>query len=221
MLLSNRARKGISVVEVLVVTVVLGLLFYNIYRLLIPGMTIWMKSDKKVTLQQSALVSLYRIKDELKESNLNTYTYRQYDKDVDHLTTLICFASAIDKNGTLVNKTLHNADGSDIKTPNPDWQKYVIYYLDDRKRIRRHETDSYATMKQPDGMEMLKEPIDEIDLVRDKIISTRIEEFNVEKHNASPVWNGGVRLEIKAHDDDIDFSTTLETIVGMRYANIE
>jgi hypothetical protein len=217
----RKIRRGTSLVEILVASALLGLLFYNIYRLLVPGMQVWMKSDKKVTLQQNALLGMYRLKDEIKETNQNTITLREYDINTDKIDTLICFASAVDNNGVLKNKTVTNLDGTKVEAPEPEWQKFVIFYRDNQNKIRRHEKYTYETAREPGSMRIAGDPKNEIDLIGDRIVAARIKTLEILYNSPPPEWNGGLNIKITAFDDDIDFTTTLETTVGARYNEIQ
>lgn len=211
-------RRGMTIVEMLVVMVLLSLLFYYIYKLLEPGLRVWRHSDTKVNLQQNTLVGIYRLKTELRESNQNTVSILHYDMAKDRMGYCICFASARNEKGDLFLKMGATNAGD------PDWQKYIIYYHDDQKRLRRFATRDYIGYKQTDGMRINCEPRDIAhvdDLVKDKVVAKFIKDFKLEFSPSFELWKGVINMDIYAFYDDPSplerFGTSLRTAVGVRY----
>jgi type II secretory pathway pseudopilin PulG len=213
-----RDKRGITIIEMLVVMLLLSILFYYIFKLLEPGLRVWRQSDTKVNLQQNTLVGIYRLKNELKESNQNTVTIRKYAIAIDRMGDCVSFASARNEKGELILQTGSTNAGD------PQWQKFVIYYHDNKSRLRRFVTDSYAGYKQADGMRINCEPRDIAridDVVRDKVVARFIKSFRIDYVPNFNDWKGIINMELNALHDDPNprerFSTSLRTAVGVRY----
>jgi hypothetical protein len=226
-----RCRRGMSIAETIVVAVLMFMLFYYIYKLLEPGLRVWRQSEKRVSLQQSTLISMYRITGDLKESNKYSVTLRNYDLAVDGVGTVICFASARDQDGTMHTRQIHYGSGPVFDSGEPEWQKYVFYYLDNKRRIRRFETNSYTTYKETDGMHLKVEPLMVIspsNPLTNAVIARNIKTFQ-SVYSPDPLSDGaslkGLTITIGASYPDPDprerFDTELETTVGVRYLEKE
>jgi hypothetical protein len=234
----KKAYRGISIAELLVSVVLLGYLFYSIFRLLEPGLRVWRQSDVRVSLQQSTLVAMYRLTNELKESNLNTVTLKRYDPATDRISTLICFASSRDRQGNYVSKKGETNSGVTYDTGEPDWQKYVIYYLDNKSRLRRHETSIVADpvplpspspvhpykYRNAADMHMMFDPLTIIqinDLTADPAVARSISDLSIDGDPALTDWTGALTVGITALHPDPNpaeqFQMKLETIVRVRY----
>ena len=209
--------------ELIVVMVLVVFLFYYIYKMLAPGLRVWRQSDIKVSLQQNSLVAMYRLMNELKESNVFTVTLKEYDKDIDQIGTLICFASSQDTAGIFhtVKKTLN---GKIIDTKAPEWQQYIIYYQDSKNRLRRHETGEYKAIQESGGMRIKSEPIYWINvnnLSTNTIVARNIEELKIIYNPDEANWKGGLNISIKARYNDPNpaerFETSLQTTFEVRY----
>jgi hypothetical protein len=233
----SRAR-GISIAELLVSAALLGYLLYSIFRLLEPGLRVWRQSDVRVTLQQCTLVAMYRLTNEIKESNRNTVTLKNYDPAVDRVSALICFASNRDGQGNYVSKKGETNSGVTYDSGEPDWQKYVIYYLDDKSRLRRHETPVVAdpvplpspapphpnSYRDAGDMHMKFDPLKIIqidNLASDSVVARSIHDLSIDGDPSSPEWGGALTVGITALHPDPNpaeqFQMKLETTVRVRY----
>ncbi|MDQ7825766.1 MAG: hypothetical protein RDV48_23395 [Candidatus Eremiobacteraeota bacterium] len=217
----RRERNGHTVIEMLVVLVILILLFWSVYRLLAPGLRAWVKSDSKVMVQQNALLGMYRLTNELKESNIYTVSLMDYNGH-----SLICCASSRDREGNLHSRIFLYGVGSSYDTGSPEWQKYIIFYLDDKSRIRRYETPvsppatTFTTYRSSDTMRIAVDPaslINPSDTLSNKVIANKIKTLSILYNPSSGDWKGGLDISITAWDDEQDFETTLETTIGVRY----
>jgi prepilin-type N-terminal cleavage/methylation domain-containing protein len=213
-----RNNRGLTIVELLVVMVLLSILFYYIFKLLEPGLRVWRQSDRKVNLQQNTLVGIYRLKNELRESNQNTVTIRKYDMTTDLMGDCVCFASARNEKGELIIKTGAGSAGD------PEWQRYVVYYLDNKSRLRRFATTDYAGYKETDGMHIKIEPRDIAkidDITRDKVVARFIKVFKADYVPDLKNWRGIINMQLYALYEDPNprecFGTSLRTSVGVRY----
>lgn len=212
--------RGLTVVEVMVSSALVFILFYYIFKMLAPGMRVWMKSDIKVNLQQNTLVAMTRLTNELKESNKYSVSLREYH-GINDISTLICFASARDSRGDFKFREEEFA-GSMLPNGEPEWQKFIIYYLDTKSRLRRFETLSYDTLRDIYGMDIAGDPsnlIDVNDSVRNAIVGRKIETLSI-LYNPSEDTCRGFDIRLTAYDENDrveEFSTTLQTTIEVRY----
>lgn len=223
-----KAGRGLTVLEMIVVTILIFLIFYYIYKMLSPGIAAWRKSEIKVSLQQNTMVALYRLKNELEESNVNTVTLKIYNPSVDKISTLICFASPRDKNGIIHTKWLSYAGRAAFDSGVPDLQKYVIYYLDAKFNLRRSETSNYTNFRSTDSMQIRGDPKSYIsidNLMINPIIARQIEELTIRYNPNLEEWRGGIDISISAVQRDLEgveqFRTNLETTFVVKYDDID
>jgi hypothetical protein len=227
-----RRQRGLSIAELLVVAVLLGIIFYMVFRMLEPGLRVWRQSDVRVRLQQSTLVAMYRLSNELKESNQNSVTLKPCNIVTDRVSMLVCFASARNNTGDLVLLKDQFGTGAVFDTGEPNLQKYVIYYRDDKRRMRRYETavpspaptPAYSTYRESGSMHINGDPLAYIhidDIAADPVVSRDIEDFTVDYTPVGSDWKGGLLVKISAKHDDPNpaeqFEMKLETTVRVRY----
>ena len=217
-----RAR-GITIVELLVVSVILMLFFYMVYLLLAPGLRVWRKSDIKVTLQQNTLVGMRMMMNELRESNVNTVTIQKYEPSIHGISTLVCFASPRDFSGTLQGKWVDEG-GFHYDSGFLVWSKFIIYYHDTERRLRRYDRIDFDSNKESGGMHIAGDPVAYIhvgDLQTDRVIARNIENFEVKYNPPPPDWKRYIDLKLEARDrlnsDMEDYVTGLQTTVEVRY----
>jgi hypothetical protein len=218
----SRRVQGSTLIELIVAAVLLLILFYIIYSLLSPGFRAWMRSEKKVEIQQQTVISVYSLTNELRESHQKSVTIKNYNPSVDHVSTLICFASHRDKNGIIRTKQLQYGIGPPFDSGEPEWQKYVIYYLDDKSRLRRWETTDYLSYKDANSMQIGIEPLNCIkvtDLLSNRVIARKIESFTIMCDPAGTNWKGCLDMTLVSYDDEQKFRTSLTTDVGVRYSD--
>jgi hypothetical protein len=227
----TRGGRGITVVELLVSAVLMFMLFYYIYKLLEPGLRVWRQSDVKVRLQQNNLVGMYRLINEVKETNRNSVVVRKCDPPQNKVKCLICFASARDNEGNMVTRKMTYGT-TQIDTGEPAWQKFVIYYLDDQTRLRRYDSgvlgaDSYTTLKENPGMRIATDPINRVnadDYRTNAVIARQIQTFDILYNPNEAEWKGLIVKLSALHPDPNpreQFSNSLETSVGVRYLEKE
>jgi hypothetical protein len=216
----RKKLQGNTIVEVLVSAVLLLLLFSIIYSLLSPGFKYWMRSQKKVEIQQQTVISVYSITNELRESHQKSVTIKNYNPPTDHVSTLVCFASNRDKNGTIRTQQLQYGIGPPFDSGEPEWQKYVFYYLDDNSRLRRGETTDYLSYKAANSMQISIDPLNYIkinDLLSNRVIARKIESFSIDYDPGGTTWKGCLNMTLVSYDEENKFKTTLTTSVGVRY----
>jgi len=227
--LMRKAMGGITVVELTVASVLLGVLFYCIYGLLSPGLKAWRESDVKVAIQQNTLLGMYRLINEVKETNRFSVAVDNYDVPYQRISSIICFLSSRNNRGDLVTKKIF-CGGEWMDTGEPEWQKYVIYYLDDRERIRRYETPVNASYSPPykeyrevDSMMMKFRPVDMVhldNLSSDSVVARNISKLRLGSSVDTESEKMAVNVMITAYDPSgsvKDYSTSLQTTVGVRY----
>lgn len=211
----------------LVVSVILMILFYVVYLFLKPGLRVWKKSDRKVTLQQGTLVGLRMIVNDLGESNTNSVKIYYYNIISDHVSTLICMASARNNSGVL-QSVWANDGHNDYDTGQLIWTKFIIYYHDYKYRLRRCSGIDFAANKTPKGMQLSVDPITLIHIENvsaDRIIARNIEkvEFNYEPSETD--WKGWISIRIEAKEqqlyEDEACATNLQTSVEVRYNDLQ
>ena len=225
---TRRSEHGISILELTISFVLLGILFYCIYSLLRPGLRVWRESDMRVSTQQNTLVGIYRMINDAKETNSHSVIYGTYDPAVDGISSIICFASARDRAGTVRTGTI-TCGGTQIATGEPEWQQYIIYYLDSQNRLRRYETlassppETYQDLKGTNTMRIKEPAIYKIrtgDLLRDKVIARNIKKMEAVPRTLSTGGQTAIFIRLTAydpHNNIQDYSLTLETAVGVRY----
>lgn len=220
----KRLRKGISLIEVIVVSVLVFMMFYYIYKMLAPGMRAWRRSDVKVSIQQNNLVAMYRLMNDLKESNIHTISLRNCDVKSDRISTLICLASARDEKGVLHTKIKNYGAGKNYDSKEPDWQNFVIYYLDEKMRLRRRVAGNYIACREPRGMSFKGNPVNAISVdntTTDQVIARKIEALTILYNPDEEHWSGGFDVKIVAAYLDPDpaetFRTALQSTLEVRY----
>jgi hypothetical protein len=231
----GKKQRGISLIELIVCALLMFMLFYYIYKLLAPGLRVWRQSEKRVCLQQSNLVSMYRVTNDLKETNKYSVSLKRYDKAtmLENLNGdgyLICFASARDQNGTYHTRQVQYGTAPAFDSGEPEWQKYVIYYIDNSRRIRRYETPTFTPYKDPVAMTINGDVFSIItpsNLSTNSVISRNVGDFTADYSPDPPNASTfkGLRIVVSAWYDDPDpreqFKTALETTVGVRYLEKE
>lgn len=124
-----KKRRAMSLIEMLIVMVILFFVMGSLFWMVILGQTSWQSSVNQAGERQDTYTNLWRIAQELSDSNTGTIT--------DHTLGTpygFSFLSAFDQNGKFVT------DDQGL----PVWQKYEIYYISGDKLLNRDVYGSYT-----------------------------------------------------------------------------
>lgn len=114
----NSSEVAFTLLEILVVFTIFGLLLTGIFAVFTMGLSAWNKTSAKNELLQQTQITNIRLARELEKSTSASLS-------ADTPLGVVAFLSAMNDDGRFV----HDAGGS------PEWQKYVIYYLDATEQI--------------------------------------------------------------------------------------
>lgn len=123
-------KRGMTLIELIIVTMIMFLLSGSLFWMIIAGKSIWQSSVTRSSDRQELHTTVERITKELRDSDSTLIT-------VSSTPSAICFLSAFNNQGRFIT-----AD-----TGAPVWQKYVIYYIptSTTKLLRKEVYGSYTT----------------------------------------------------------------------------
>jgi type II secretory pathway pseudopilin PulG len=117
-------QRGITVVELIVASLILGLLGLLTVVLFRTGASGWKKLEAQSGLLADYEVFNEKLSREVQRSNFGS----AYAADTpDDTGTTLAFLSAMDDNG---NFALDTGPGPPAPTYEPEWQKYLVFYWD-------------------------------------------------------------------------------------------
>lgn len=206
----GRARRGMSIVEMMVVCVVFALLFGLVYKALVPGLDAWKRSEPRSQLQEHCLVAMGRITSDLRNTHiatvsLSTGAYADPETGETRDAHSLSLLTPLDGSGDVAR----DSHGRIL------WQKYLVYYLDRKTyTLRCHEEPLAATAEPPAS---LRCPSFTPDPAKDRIVARHIVSlsFSAERDEDEP---GGdallnpVSIFIRAREGE--FATALRSSVA-------
>ena len=111
------SKKAMSVIEVMVSFIILGVLLSILLFFFKTGSDAWRHSSKSVDLENNALLALTRMEGDIRETAKESITIETINPSLSNDS--ICFLSMVDD--TTRSGTYNGT--------NPDWKKYIIYFL--------------------------------------------------------------------------------------------
>jgi hypothetical protein len=121
-----KKQRAMTLAEIIVVCVLMGIVSYCLYATLLPGIRAWRKSDVKADIQRHALVAMQRISRELRSSDIESLViiHKSY---IDAETGRSCRADAMTFLSPYGRKSgfLYDAQNSLLL-----WKKRGVFYLD-------------------------------------------------------------------------------------------
>lgn len=178
------ARRGFTLVELLVYTGALGLLLSCVYAVLSMSMACFQVSQAAADLQSSAQTSVLKISTDLSESNVGTVTAG---------SNYILFCSP----RSAIDQFEQDTSG------NLKWQKWVCYWVDTSGRLWRSE----QLINAPPAAPPAATSAPDLNTIK-RSSRTRVIASGVDLSNSMPlafsVANGAVRITA-------NFATTIHT----------
>ncbi len=110
-------KYGMTVIEVMISAMILSILLGILFYFFTMSATAWQQSARNLDLENNALVALTRIESEIKETSPESITIDTVNAVLSN--DCICFLSMVDD-----TTNIGTYNGS-----NPDWRKYIIYFL--------------------------------------------------------------------------------------------
>jgi type II secretory pathway pseudopilin PulG len=119
-------QRAMTLLEILVVCVLMGIVSFCLYNTLLPGIRAWRKSDVKADIQRNALVAAQRISRELRSSDIDSLVIIKntcFDAEAGKSRSIdaITFLSPYGQKGGLQ----YDAENSAVL-----WKKHGVFYLD-------------------------------------------------------------------------------------------
>lgn len=110
-------KYGMTVIEVMISAMILSILLGTLFYFFKMSSTAWQQSARNVDLENNALVALTRMEGEIRETVYDSVTIDTVNPSLSN--DCICFLSMVDD-----TTNLGTYNGS-----NPEWKKYIIYFL--------------------------------------------------------------------------------------------
>jgi len=129
---------GISLIEVLISMVLLGLILSVVYAAMVPSMKTWRKVNDDAETQQSAMIASDKVFRDLFLTNTYTITI---------ISSPVSAISCLSENSPQYPATTSVTAGDQIdlnrETPPIKWKKYVIFYHDPAGQLLKRKEVPY------------------------------------------------------------------------------